>query len=218
MKTRSVVLHSGGLDSAVCMLLALERDREVISLGVDYGQKHSVELTYAQRQCERFAVERRVVGVRWDKPTRPIPVRRPISEMSASVSPAFLPGRNIVFLSLACAEAAGLNATEVWIGVNSVDFSGYPDCTAEFVDAYRAAVRAGMQPGPAIVAPLQSMSKKEIAKEAYRLGLRPGDTWSCYQPQPTADGVRPCGVCDACRLHEHAWAEALTEEPQATEG
>ncbi len=217
MKGLAVVLHSGGLDSTVCMLLALERNRQVTSLSVDYGQRHAVELEYAQRQCDRFGIDRRVISVRWDKPTRPIPVARPISEMSASISPAFLPGRNIVFLSLACAEAAGLNAEEVWIGVNSIDFSGYPDCTPEFVDAYRSAIRAGMRPGPTIVTPLQSMAKKEIAKEAYRLGLRPGDTWSCYQPQQAADGVRPCGQCDACLLHEHAWAEALSEGSRGTQ-
>ena len=128
----AVVLHSGGLDSTVCLLLALEQRRRTISLGIDYGQTHSIELAYALRQAERFGVERRVLEVRWDKPSRETPRDRTVTEIRQGRSPAFLPGRNLVFLALAAAESAGLGAAELWIGINSIDFSGYPDCTGAF--------------------------------------------------------------------------------------
>jgi 7-cyano-7-deazaguanine synthase len=201
-----VVLHSGGMDSTVCLLLAQEQGCEVISLGIDYGQRHKIELEYATRQCERFGIERRVCLARWDKPTsRSIPTNRTIDEMPKGISPAFLPGRNIVLLALAVAEAAGIGATEVWLGVNSVQFSGYPDCRPEFIDAFRAMVREGFPAGPEVVAPLQHKSKSEIAREAARFGLGKDDTWSCYAPRNVESGVQPCGVCDACILHEAAW-------------
>jgi len=121
------VLHSGGLDSTVCLLMAAASRDEVLSFGIDYGQTHSVELDYARHQCARFGVRRRQVRVTWDKPPRQMPAGRTLQEISGGGrSSAFLPGRNLVFLSLATAEAAGLGFDEVWIGVNSVDFSGYP--------------------------------------------------------------------------------------------
>lgn len=216
---RVVVLHSGGMDSTVCLLLAREQGREVISLGIDYGQRHRIELEYADRQCEKLGVERRVCRAEWDKPAAgPIPTNRRVEDMPKSVSPAFLPGRNIVFLALAVAEAAGIGASEVWVGINSIQFSGYPDCSAEFVHAFRAMVQEGIPAGPEIVAPLQHMSKSEIAREAARLGLRRDDTWSCYQPCRGESGTRPCGVCDACILHDAAWrAVELSSSSAPTE-
>ena len=200
-----VVLHSGGLDSTVCLLLAIEQGFVPVSVGIDYGQRHSVELQFAQRQCARFGVERRLLAVRWDKPDRPLPLDRGLEQMRASVSPAFLPGRNILFLSLAIAEAAGIGATQVWTGVNSVDFSGYPDCRPEFIEAFRAMIRSGMTHSPELVAPLQFLPKREIARLAHRLGVGKGDTWSCYRPVDADGSVIPCGRCDACILHEEAW-------------
>lgn len=200
-----LVLHSGGLDSTTCLLLAREKGCEVVSLGIDYAQRNRVELDFATQQCTRFDVPRKVIQVHWDKPDRDIPLNRSLPEIGKNVSKAFLPGRNAVFLVLACAEAAGVSAEEVWIGVNSLDYSGYPDCRPEFVESFRNMIQLAIPNGPRIVAPLQSMSKPEIAKEAYRLGLRPGQTWSCYRPQQQAKGVVPCGACDACVLHKHAW-------------
>ncbi|MGA9350902.1 MAG: 7-cyano-7-deazaguanine synthase QueC [Anaerolineae bacterium] len=206
MSRKALVLHSGGLDSTVCLLMALEQGREVISLGIDYGQRHIIELEYALAQCRQLNVPRRVLRVEWDKPVRSIPEGRLIEEIRNNVSPAFLPGRNAVFLALACAEAAGLSMEEVWIGVNAIDFSGYPDCRPEFVEAFRQMIKEAIPNGPGIVTPLISMSKSQIAQEAYRLGLRKGDTWCCYQPIVTSRGVEACGECDACVLHEYAWA------------
>lgn len=209
MSSKVIVLHSGGLDSTLCLLRAQRKGHSVISLGIDYGQKHRVELEYAKQQCERFNVVRKVLRVEWDKPVLHVPENRTVDEMRRSVSPAFLPGRNAVFLTLACAEAAGAGAAEVWIGVNAVDFSGYPDCRPAFIQAFRKMVQKAIPNGPRIVAPLLYLSKPQIARSAYRLGLRRGDVWCCYRPELTARGVEPCGRCDACLLHEHAWNEGL---------
>jgi 7-cyano-7-deazaguanine synthase len=207
-----LVLHSGGLDSTTCLLLAREQRNNVVSLGIDYEQRNRVELEYAAEQCERFGVPRKVIRISWDKPHRQIPLKRSLDQIGKEVSPAFLPGRNAVFLVLACAEACGLGADEVWIGVNSLDYSGYPDCHAEFIDAFRQMIGVAIPGGPRIVAPLQSLTKPEIAREAFRLGLRPGQTWSCYRPQPSGDTPRPCGECDACILHKHAWDAIQNEQ------
>lgn len=202
---KAVILHSGGLDSTLCLLLALEAGREVTSLGIDYGQRHRIELEYAAAQCQRFGVRRRLLRIEWDKPPREIPTGRALDAIRSGISPAFLPMRNAVFLTLACAEATGIDAGEVWLGVNAVDFSGYPDCRPEFIDSFRDMVKAAVPGGPTVEAPLLHLSKPSIATEARRLGLAPGDTWSCYQPQFTSRGISPCGDCDACILHNHAW-------------
>jgi len=205
MKEKAIVLHSGGMDSTVCLLLALEKGREVISLGIDYRQRSRAELEYAIKLCRRFDVKRKVISVQWDKPERSIPKNRSINEIRRDVSSAFLPGRNALFLVIACAEAAGVNASEVWTGINSIDYSGYPDCRPEFLEQFRKMINLAIPKGPEIIAPLISLSKPEIAKEAYRLGIRQGDTWSCYRPFNTNNGFVPCGECDACVLNKYAW-------------
>jgi 7-cyano-7-deazaguanine synthase len=204
----ALVLHSGGLDSTVCLLLAKEAGRKVLSLGIDYGQRHRIELEYALAQCRKYSIERRLLRIEWDKPVREIPLGRSLDEIRSGVSPSFLPGRNALFLTLACAEAAGIKAEEVWIGVNSIDFSGYPDCKPEFVDAFKMMIKEAIPGGPDLVAPLLKMSKADIATEASRLGIARGDTWSCYQPRFTPRGICPCEKCDACVLHDHAWRNA----------
>ena len=206
METRAVVLHSGGLDSTVCLLLAKQRNRKVISVGIDYGQRHHIELDYASAQCKRFEVERRVLTVHWDKPVRRLPTNRAVKDLPKSVSPAFLPARNVLFLMLGCAEAAGLGATEIWTGINSIDFSGYPDCTPEFIQAFRGMLRIGVPKGPKLPAPLLKKSKPQIARIASRLGLSSTDSWSCYRPQVTQSGLSPRDKCNACVLHKYGWA------------
>jgi 7-cyano-7-deazaguanine synthase len=208
-KKKAVILHSGGLDSTSCLLMAKEQGREVLSLGIDYGQRNRIEIEYANAQCKRIGVPRKIIRLEWDKPAVITPVNRTIAEMRRSVSPAFLPGRNAVFLVVACAEAAGIGANEVWIGVNAVDFSGYPDCRPAFIDAARKMTRLAVPNGPKIRTPLQNMTKPQIARLAFRLGLRRGDVWCCYQPAMTVRGVEPCGKCDACILHEYAWSKGL---------
>jgi len=205
MNKKAVILHSGGLDSTVCLLLALEKKRKVLSLGIDYGQESRAELEYARKLCKRFDVQRKVLNIKWDKPKRVIPKGRSINEIGKEVSSAFLPGRNALFLVLACAEAAGIGASEVWTGINSIDYSGYPDCRPEFLQQFKKMINLAIPGGPDIIVPLMSLSKPEIAKEAYRLGIRRGDTWSCYRPQIKDSGVVPCEQCDACVLHKYAW-------------
>ncbi|WP_114953224.1 7-cyano-7-deazaguanine synthase QueC [Sphingosinicella terrae] len=200
-----LVLHSGGMDSTTCLYRARRAGAEVFSLGVDYGQRLSVELQFAQKQCEALGIPREVIRVEWRKPERTIPLGRSIEDMTSSISPAFLPGRNAVFLSLACAHASGIGADEVHIGLNAIEFSGYPDCTPQFLNAFIAMMGAANPGGPRIVAPLLHMSKPEIAELARDLGLGENDSWSCYRPQFTSGAVAPCGECDACRLHDHAW-------------
>jgi 7-cyano-7-deazaguanine synthase len=212
---KAVVLHSGGLDSTVCLLLAVESGAEVTSVGINYNQRHAIELHYANAQCRKRAIDRIVLQVAWSKPERVIPERRTLDEMRSSVSPAFLPGRNAIFLSLALAEAAARGASEVWIGVNAVDFSGYPDCRPEFIDAFQQMAEKAIPDGPIVIAPLLNWTKAQIAEEAIRLGLVKGDTWSCYTPAISEAGLLPCGMCDACILHEHAWAEALNKSTPA---
>ncbi len=208
VRPKAVVLHSGGLDSTVCLLLAQSRGRDAYSLGINYGQRQQIELEFANRQCERFGIERRIVDVSWQKPEIYIPKDRTVAEMKTGIAPTFLPGRNAVFLALACAEAAGAGANEVWLGVNAVDYSGYPDCRGSFLEAFRAMWKEAVPTPPRIVAPLVRLSKPQIAALAGELGLAPGDTWSCYAPEEKNDATRPCGHCDACLLHAHAWDDA----------
>ena len=204
-----IVLHSGGLDSTVCLLLARAHGRVPHSLGISYGQRHDVELAYAAKQCARFNVERHVVAVDWRKPEIHIPKDRSVAEMKAGIAPTFVPGRNAVFLALACAEAASIGASEVWIGVNAIDYSGYPDCRESFLDAFSKMWSEAVPNPPRILAPLVTLTKPEIAALARQLGLGPGETWSCYAPDTSSGQPAPCAHCDACLLHSHAWAEAV---------
>lgn len=205
---RCIVLHSGGLDSTTCLLLAKKHGRQPQSLGISYGQRHDVELSYAADQCQSFEIDRRVVEVNWRSPDIDIPKDRTLDEMKSGIAPTFVPGRNAVFLALACAEAAGAGATEVWLGVNALDYSGYPDCRESFLDAFRTMWAEAVPNPPRIVAPLVTMTKPQIAALARELGLKQGDTWSCYAPDFSGGAPKPCGHCDACRLHEHAWQDA----------
>ena len=202
---RILVLHSGGLDSTVCLLMAKSKDYTVLSLGVDYNQRHKIEVLYAKTQCEKFNIERQLININWLKPVRDTPLDREKKEIGLEPSVAFLPGRNVVFLSLAMAHAAGWQADEVWTGINSVDFSGYPDCTPEFLSAYKTMYNIAAPSKLTIEAPLQNMTKPEIANLAKSFGLTKNDTWSCYRPQITERGVVPCERCDACKLHTFAW-------------
>ena len=205
---KCIVLHSGGLDSTVCLRLAQSKGRTPLSLGIAYGQRHDVELSYANAQCARFGIERRVIDVGWTKPEIDIPKDRSVAEMKAGIAPTFVPGRNAVFLALACAEAAGVGAEEVWLGVNAVDYSGYPDCRESFLQSFRAMWAEAVPNPPRVVAPLVTLTKPEIAKLAGDLGLKKGETWSCYAPDLSGAAPAPCGHCDACLLHNHAWDAA----------
>lgn len=204
-KEKVLVLHSGGLDSTVCLYQALELGKEVVSLGIDYNQIHKIENQYASILCNNKGIERKLLSLHWDKPSILIPKGRNIEKMAQNISPTFLQGRNILFLSLACAEAAGINASEVWIGVTAVDYASFPDCRPEFIKSFSDMLKQGFPDGPKIVTPLINKTKPEIAQEAKRLGLKKEDTWSCYSPVFSKSGIHPCNDCDACILNNYAW-------------
>jgi 7-cyano-7-deazaguanine synthase len=206
MSKKILVLHSGGMDSTVCLYREFaEPNSEVVSLGIDYGQRHSVEMLFASKQCAIKNIERQVINVNWEKPARELPVGRTIRQIKNEPSPAFLPSRNLVFLALGSAHAAGVGAEELHIGINSIDFSGYPDCTPAFFDAFSNVHTLAGASDVRIIAPLLSMTKPSIATLAASLGICRTDTWSCYRPKIDGGKVTPCGECDACKLHEYAW-------------
>jgi 7-cyano-7-deazaguanine synthase len=207
MSETVLVLHSGGLDSTTCLLAALNEGHRVLSLGIDYGQRARAELQYAYQQCESRRVDRKVIKLEWARPKRLLPLNRSVEEIRRETSTGYLPGRNALFLALALAHAAGVEATRIVIGINCVDFSGYPDCKPQFLEAFAAMARSADPSSPIISAPLLHKSKPEIARMAFALGLRHGDTWSCYRPKGSTERPVPCGACDACRLHEYAWSQ-----------
>ncbi len=198
----------------VTAAMAKEQGFAVHALSVDYGQRHRLELESAQRIAERLGLARHTVialdlrAFGGSALTDAIEV--PKSGVGDDIPVTYVPARNLVFLALttACAEAAG--ARDVFIGVNALDYSGYPDCRPEFIASFaetaRLGTKAGAQGAPfTIHAPLQHMTKADIARECARLGLDPAWSWSCYDP--AADGVA-CGLCDSCRLRKKGFAEA----------
>lgn len=210
----AVVLLSGGLDSMVTAALAQEAGFAVHALTIDYGQRHKLELQSAARIAERLGLARhtqialdlRAFG--GSALTDAIAV--PKGGVGEDIPVTYVPARNLVFLALttACAEAAG--ARDVFIGVNALDYSGYPDCRPEFIASFaetaRLGTKAGVEGAPfTIHAPLQHMTKADIARECVRLGLDPAWSWSCYDPTP--EGMA-CGLCDSCRLRKKGFAEA----------
>lgn len=211
---KAVVLLSGGLDSMVCAALAREAGYTLYALTLDYNQRHRRELGAAREIAALLGAERHVV--------LPLDLRQfggsaltddinvPKDGVGEDIPVTYVPARNLVFLSLTLAWAEALGARDVVIGVNALDYSGYPDCRPEFIQGFadlaRLATKAGAE-GDAfrIHAPLQFLGKAEIAAEAGRLGLDPAMSWSCYDPQ--ADGSA-CGLCDSCRLRKEGFAKA----------
>jgi len=214
----AVVLLSGGLDSMVCAGIARERGFSVVALTVDYNQRHRVELEAAQSIAARLAgrhivlpLDLRAFG--GSALTGDIAV--PKDGIAPGIPVTYVPARNTIFLSLALGLAEASGARDIFIGVNALDYSGYPDCRPEFIAGFErlanVATKAGVEGDRfTIHAPLQQMSKAEIAREAQRLGLDPAISHSCYDPLP--DG-RHCGRCDACRLRAKGFAEAGLADP-----
>jgi 7-cyano-7-deazaguanine synthase len=214
----AIVLLSGGLDSMVCAGLAREAGFSVIALTVDYGQRHRVELDSARAIAERMA-ERHIVlpldlrAFGGSALTSDVAV--PKGGVGEGIPVTYVPARNTIFLSLALGLGEASGARDVYIGVNALDYSGYPDCRPEFVEEFQrlanVATKAGVEGEPfTIHAPLLHMTKADIAREAERLGLDAGLSHSCYDPTP--DGLA-CGECDACRLRARGFAEAGVPDP-----
>ena len=218
-KKQAVVLLSGGLDSMVCAALAREAGFGVLALTVNYNQRHIVELEAARRIAAELADEHIVLPMDLrafggSALTSDIDVPKDgVAEEGIPVT--YVPARNTVFLSLALAWAEAADARDLFVGVNALDYSGYPDCRPEFIKAFEElankATKAGVEGDHFTVhAPLLNMTKADIAREAARLGLDAGMSHSCYDP--AADGGA-CGLCDACRLRAKGFEEAGLPDP-----
>lgn len=218
MSRSAIVLLSGGLDSMVCAALAREQGFSVIGLTVDYGQRHRVELQSA-RAIAQALTDRHIVlpldlrAFGGSALTADVDV--PKDGLSDGIPVTYVPARNTIFLSLALGLAEASGAHDIFIGVNALDYSGYPDCRPEFIEAFQRlatlATREGVEGRRFVIhAPLQNLSKADIAREAQRLGLDAGMSHSCYDP--LSDG-RHCGQCDACRLRSKGFAEAGLADP-----
>ncbi|MFC7536871.1 7-cyano-7-deazaguanine synthase QueC [Sphingomonas sp. GCM10030256] len=214
----AVVLLSGGLDSMVCAALAREAGFGVLALTVDYNQRHRVELEAARRIAAELADRHIVLPLdltAFGGSALTSDVAVPKGGVEAGIPVTYVPARNTIFLSLALGWAEAAGARDLFVGVNALDYSGYPDCRPEFIAAFEdlanRATKAGSEGERFTVhAPLQEMSKADIAREAARLGLDAAISHSCYDP--AADGGA-CGLCDACRLRAKGFAEAGLPDP-----
>ena len=215
---KAVVLLSGGLDSMVCAGLAREAGYAVLALTMDYHQRHRIELEAARRIAAQLADRHIVVPLdltAFGGSALTDDIAVPKGGVGNSIPVTYVPARNTVFLSLALAWAEAAGARDLFVGVNALDYSGYPDCRPGFIAAFEAlanqATKAGVEgDGFTIHAPLQHMTKADIAREAARLGLDAGMSHSCYDP--AADGAA-CGLCDACRLRARGFEEAGLPDP-----
>ena len=216
---RAVILLSGGLDSATLVAMVRAQGYSCYTLSFDYGQRHRAELHAAERVARELGVvEHKVIGLNFngiggsaltdssiDVPEAP----------SAGIPLTYVPARNTVFLSLALGWAEVLKARDIFIGVNALDYNGYPDCRPEYVEAFERmanlATKAGVEgQGFSIQAPLQNMSKADIVKAGVGLGVDYALTVSCYQAD---DSGRACGKCDACRLRAEGFKNAAIADP-----
>jgi 7-cyano-7-deazaguanine synthase len=218
-KRKAVVLLSGGLDSMVCAALAREAGFDVLALTIDYNQRHRIELQAAANVARAVGAQEHIV--------LPLDLRKfggsaitadiavPKAGVGNDIPVTYVPARNTIFLSLCLGWAEAAGANDLFIGVNALDYSGYPDCRPEFIAAFEAlanrATKAGVEgDGFTIHAPLQHMTKADIAREAARLGLDAGISWTCYDPTPE---LEHCGLCDACRLRAKGFEEAGLPDP-----
>ena len=211
---RAVVLLSGGLDSMVTAAIARERGFAIHALTVDYGQRHRRELESARLIARRLQltdqVEIQLDLRKFGGSALTDSIDVPKDGVGSDIPVTYVPARNLVFLALTTAFAEARRSNDIFIGVNALDYSGYPDCRPEFISAFTQAARLGTKAGVegqgfTVHAPLQHMTKADIARECVRLGLDPAWSWSCYDP--TEEGLA-CGACDSCRLRKKGFAEA----------
>lgn len=217
--TRAVVLVSGGLDSATVLAIARERGCECYALSFDYGQRHRIELDAAQQVAESLgAAAHRLVrlDIGWMGGSALTDTRLDVPhQLSEGIPITYVPARNSIFLSIALGWAEVLNARDIFIGVNVVDYAGYPDCRPEFIQAFQRlanlGTRAGIEgDGFRVHAPLINLSKAEIIAMGVRLGVDYTLTLSCYEPDAAG---RACGTCDSCRLRAQGFADAVIPDP-----
>ncbi|HMO04733.1 MAG TPA: 7-cyano-7-deazaguanine synthase QueC [Kiritimatiellia bacterium] len=221
---KAVVLLSGGLDSATALAVAKSQGFDCYALSFRYGQRHALELTCAERQARRMGVvehkiaeiDLRIFGGSALTSDIDVPKARSLDDMNHGIPITYVPARNTIFLSFALAWAEVIEAADLFIGVNALDYSGYPDCRPAFIAAYEAmanlATRAGVEGTTRITihTPLIDMTKAQIIRTGLDLGVDYKLTISCYDPQ--RDG-RPCGQCDACLLRNKGFAELGLTDP-----
>ncbi|HET7598678.1 MAG TPA: 7-cyano-7-deazaguanine synthase QueC [Gemmatimonadales bacterium] len=223
-RSKAVVLLSGGMDSATAAAIARRRGFVIYALSFRYGQRHAVELEAARRVAAQVGAVRhaivdidlRAFGGSALTDEIAVPKDRPLSEIGGGIPVTYVPARNTIFLAFALAWAETLDATDIFIGVNALDYSGYPDCRPEYIAAFQAlanlATRAGTELGRRITihTPLAQRTKREIVELGRELGVDFGDTLSCYDPTPAGEA---CGRCDACALRRKGFAEAGVPDP-----
>lgn len=221
---KAIVLLSGGIDSATTLAIARGEGFEPCALTFRYGQRHSVEVEAARRVAARSGVTRhqvldfdlRAFGGSALTDDIPVPKKRSADEIGRGIPPTYVPARNTIFLSFALAWAETLGAADIFIGVNALDYSGYPDCRPEYIAAFermaRLATRAGVEGETRlrIHTPLIALTKAQIIRRGLELGVDYALTISCYDPSP-AGGA--CGACDACLLRVKGFAEAGVRDP-----
>jgi 7-cyano-7-deazaguanine synthase len=227
--TGAVVLLSGGLDSTTVLALAAAAGRDTYALSFRYGQRHEVELECARRQARRFGARaHEVVDLGHVAPLvatatslvrgSPLTVPRDAVPGAGEIPSTYVPARNTLFLAYALAWAEALGAREIWLGVNALDYSGYPDCRPEFIDAFQhladLATRAGVE-GRSITlqTPLLQWTKAQIVEAGRKLDVDYADTISCYDPSVQGDVALACGHCDSCQLRRQGFAQAGVPDP-----
>lgn len=221
-KKEAIVLLSGGLDSTTVLALALSQGFSCSCLSFRYGQRQEIELDNAQMISKKMGVHRHLtlkvsldtIGGSALTDEIEVPKSRTLSEMEGKIPVTYVPGRNIIFLSHALAWAEVIGASDIFLGINAVDYSGYPDCRPEFLEAFEKMANLGTKAGNedtpfTLHAPLIQMSKKEIILTGLDLGVDYSMTHSCYDPQ----GKMACGMCDACTLRLKGFAEAGLDDP-----
>ena len=221
---KAVVLSSGGLDSTTALAIALSEDFECFSLSFAYGQRHEFELTAAKKIAKKFGVTQhlilnidlRQIGGSSLTDDLDVPKQRSIAEMNAGVPTTYVPARNTIFLSCALAWAEVIGASDIFIGVNAVDYSGYPDCRAEYISDFEKmanlALKSTVEKKTSIHirTPLLHMSKAEIIQTGTELGVDYAITHSCYDPDSKG---RACGLCDSCLLRKKGFLDAGVQDP-----
>ena len=220
MKKRAVILLSGGIDSATTLFMAKDKGYECHPLIFDYGQRHRRELESAKKISNRAGCKYRILKIElpWKGSAlvdrkKNLPRSRTLREIKKGIPPTYVPARNTIFLSFALSYAETIGAHKIFIGANSVDFSGYPDCRPIFIRAFEGVIREGTKASQEgknirVEAPLLLKTKAQIIKEGTRLDVPYEHTWSCY------DGKnRPCGSCDSCILREKGFEGAGVNDP-----
>ena len=219
MARSSVVLLSGGLDSMVAAGLARESGFRLLALTIDYNQRHRIELQAAANIARALGAERHIILPldlsRFGGSALTDDIDVPKIGLGNSIPITYVPARNTIFLSLCLGWAEAAGARDLFIGVNALDYSGYPDCRPDFVESFETMANLGTKAGVegdgfAVRTPLIGLTKAQIVREAVRLGLDAGMSWSCYDPTPD---LKHCGLCDSCRLRARGFAEAGLADP-----